>query len=111
MRAPKYQRAEMLEAVVNRAVMSLRDPIDRIEMLDGRFVVSAGKDRLVLHCVWINGVSGDGLPLLGDGVWVARTEDDVDGQEPPTDLSRTALPPERSSILCRIFASWLRRSL
>ena len=107
MMAPKYQRAEMLQAVISRSVMSTRDPIDRIEVIDGCFVVTAGSERLVLQCVWINGVSGDGRPLLGSGAWIARTDDDEEDLSPGYRI--TSRPKHGSFPPWRIFKNWFQR--
>ena len=40
MKAPKYQRADMLQAVISRAMMATQEHIDRIEVVDGGFLAS-----------------------------------------------------------------------
>ena len=109
MKAPKYQRAEMLLAVIDRAVMSMGEPIDRIELFDGGFAVTAGRERLVLYCVWTNEISSDGLPLLGSGRWIARTDDGADEDDLPPGFRITSPPEQRSFSPWRVFENWFRR--
>ena len=106
MKAPRYQRADMLQAVIDRSLTLMREPIDRIESIDGVFVVTAGRERLVLHCVWINDVSSDGRPLPGSGAWTARSPDD----DLPPGICITSPPKQRRLSLWRKFEDWLRLS-
>ncbi len=108
MKAPIYQRAEMFEAVIGRAVRSLRDPIDSIALVDGRFVVRAGARQLVFDCVWENGRTDGGEPLLGSGRWNARPEADDEDTYFLDDSSEKPFQPTRRPWLWRIFGNWSR---
>jgi hypothetical protein len=48
LKAPQYEQADILHACIDRTAYELSDPIDRIEVLPNRVVVSAGSKRVVL---------------------------------------------------------------
>jgi hypothetical protein len=50
LKAPQYERADMLRACINRAAYELSDPIDRIEVLSNKVVVSAGTEQGRFDC-------------------------------------------------------------
>ena len=78
MKAPQYEQAEILHACIDRAVNELSDPIDRIEVLPNKIVVSARGKRVVLIAQYANGISPSGAVAPGSGRWVV----DVAKSEP-----------------------------
>jgi hypothetical protein len=78
LKAPQYERADMLRACINRAAYELSDPIDRIEVLSNKIVVSAGSQRVVLIARYANAIRPSGAVAPGSGQWVV----DVAESEP-----------------------------
>ena len=78
MKAPKYQRMEMLQAAISAAGQELSDPIEGLEVT-GKGVVAWANGRIILlSCHWDNGYSETGQPLLGSGAWSANYAEDCD---------------------------------
>jgi hypothetical protein len=78
MKAPKYQRAEMLETALREAVQILDDPVEGLEMTD-RCVVAWASGRFILMTYrWDNDYAADGTPLPGAGAWSAQYVADCD---------------------------------
>ena len=78
MKAPKYQRAEMLDAALQEAVQTLEDPVEGLEMTDKGVVAWAAGRFILMSYRWDNDYGGDGAPLLGSGAWSARYVADCD---------------------------------
>jgi hypothetical protein len=57
MKAPKYQRADMLAAALQEAMYTLDDPIEGLEVID---------------------YGADGAPILGGGAWSTQYVADCD---------------------------------
>ena len=78
MKAPKYQRAEILAAALGVAADTLADPIEGLE-ITGKGVVAwaAGRFILMTYC-WDNDYAQDGAPVPGGGVWTVRYVRDCD---------------------------------
>jgi hypothetical protein len=70
LKAPQYEQADMLHACINRAAYELSDPIDRIEVLPNKVVVSAGGKRVVLIARYANSIGPGGAVAPGSGQWV-----------------------------------------
>ena len=78
MKAPKYQRAEILAAALNVAIDTLADPIEGLEIADKGVVAwAAGRFILMTYC-WENDYAQDGAPLLGGGTWSVQYVQDCD---------------------------------
>jgi hypothetical protein len=78
MKAPKYQRMEMLQAAIQAAGDELFDPIEGLEMTDKGVVAWAGGRAILLSCRWDNSYGADGEPHLGGGAWSADYVGDCD---------------------------------
>ena len=78
MKAPKYQRAEMLEAALQEAVHTFEDPVEGLEITDMGVVAWAAGRFILMSCRWDNSYSPDGEPLLGSGAWSAQYLNDCD---------------------------------
>ena len=72
MKAPKYQRAEMLNAALQEAVQTLEDPVEGLEITDKGVVAWAAGRFILISYHWDNDYGADGVPLLGSGAWSAR---------------------------------------
>ena len=78
MKAPKYQRADILAAALNIATGILADPIEGLEVADNGLVSwAAGRFILMTYC-WDNDYAQDGAPLLGGGAWSVQYVRDCD---------------------------------
>ena len=77
-RIEQAQILVILHACIDRAVYELSDPIDRIEVLPNKIVVSARGKRVVLIAQYANGISPSGAVAPGSGRWVV----DVAKSEP-----------------------------
>ena len=78
MKAPKYQRAEMLEAAVLEAAHTLDDPIEGLAITDRGVVAWAAGRYILLAYRWDNDYAASGEPMLGGGAWSARYVADCD---------------------------------
>lgn len=78
MKAPKYQRMEILQAVIQAAGYELSDPIDGLEVTPQGVVAWAGGRHILLSYRWDNAYSKSGEPLLGGGAWTAEYVRDCD---------------------------------
>ncbi|MGZ5926773.1 MAG: hypothetical protein ACXWLJ_08835 [Rhizomicrobium sp.] len=72
MKAPKYQRAEMLAAALAEAIDNLADPVEGLEITDEGAVAWAAGRFILMAIRWDNDYAQDGTPLLGGGAWSAR---------------------------------------
>jgi hypothetical protein len=70
MMAPHYERARMLCTAINHVAAELSDPIDRIEVVFDRVVITAGRRRLTLRYHYQNSHAADGSAMPGSGHWV-----------------------------------------
>jgi hypothetical protein len=70
LKAPHYEQAEILHACIDRALYELSDPIDRIEVLPNKIVVSAGSKQVVLIARYANAISPTGAVAPGSGRWI-----------------------------------------
>jgi hypothetical protein len=84
MKAPKYQRMEMLQAAISAAGQELSDPIEGLEVTDKGVVAWANGRIILLTCHWDNGYSETGQPLLGSGAWSADYAGDCDSSLRPS---------------------------
>lgn len=81
MKAPRYQRAEMLTAAILAAAHELRDPVEGLEMTE-HGVIAWTADRCIrLECRWDNDYAASGAPMLGGGAWSARYVSDCDASD------------------------------
>ena len=78
MKAPKYQRMEMLQAAILAAGYELSDPIEGLEMTDKGIVAWGGGRAILLSCRWHNSYGDDGQPHLGGGSWAADYVEDCE---------------------------------
>lgn len=78
MKAPKYQRAEMLAAALEEAVHTLDDPVEGLEIVDKGVVAWAAGRFILMSYRWDNAYNADGAPLLGGGAWSAQYIADCD---------------------------------
>jgi hypothetical protein len=78
MKAPKYQRAEMLAAALQEAVQALSDPVEGLEVTDKGVVAWAAGRFILMTYRWDNDYGAKGEPLLGGGAWSARYAMDCD---------------------------------
>jgi hypothetical protein len=78
MKAPKYQRAEMLAAALQEAAYTLDDPIEGLEITDKGVVAWAARRFILMSYRWDNSYSADGAPLLGSGAWSVHYVTDCD---------------------------------
>ncbi len=73
MKAPQYERAEMLGVAIRRATDELSAPIDRIEVVGSRVNCWAGSRRVSLAYSYAQGgrmdPAGRFQPLPGSGSW------------------------------------------
>jgi hypothetical protein len=72
MKAPKYQRAEMLNAALQEAVQTLEDPVEGLEATNNGVVAWAAGRFILMSYRWDNDYGADGAPLPGSGAWSAR---------------------------------------
>ncbi len=78
MKAPKYQRAEMLAAALREAVHTLDDPVEGLEITDKGVVAWAAGRFILMSYRWDNDYRADGAPVLGGGAWSAQYVADCD---------------------------------
>ena len=78
MKAPKYQRMEMLQAATQAAGYELSDPIDGLEVVAQGVVAWAGGRHILLSYRWTKDYDKNGEPLLGSGAWTAEYVRDCD---------------------------------
>ena len=78
MKAPKYQRIEMLHAAVQAAGDALSDPIEGLEMTHKGVVAWGGGRAILLSYRWTNSYADNGEPHLGGGAWSADYVEDCD---------------------------------
>jgi hypothetical protein len=72
MKAPKYQRAEMLDAALREAADELEDPVEGLAMTEKGVVAWAGGRHILIAVRWDNDYAENGAPMLGGGAWTAR---------------------------------------
>ncbi|GEM_PF-4878927 len=78
MKAPKYQRAEMLAAALHEALYNLDDPIEGLEITEKGVVAWAAGRFILMSYRWDNDYSANGAPMLGGGAWSAQYVADCD---------------------------------
>ena len=78
MKAPKYQRAEMLGAALREAMHTLDDPVEGLVITDKGVIAWAAGRHILMTCRWDNDYAESGEPLLGGGAWTARYVGDCD---------------------------------
>jgi hypothetical protein len=78
MKAPKYQRSEMLAAALEEAVSTLDDPVEGLKIVDKGVVAWAAGRFILMSCRWDNAYNAGGAPLLGSGSWSAQYVADCD---------------------------------
>ena len=78
MKAPKYQRAEMLEAALQEAVHTFEGPVEGREITEWGLWPGPPVGSYSTSCRSDNSYSADGEPLLGSGVWSAQYINDCD---------------------------------
>ena len=78
MKAPKYQRAEMLAAALQEAVHTLDDPVEGLEIMEKGVVAWAAGRFILMSYRWDNAYNPNGAPLLGSGAWSAQYVADCD---------------------------------
>ena len=78
MKAPKYQRADMLAAALQEAMYTLDDPIEGLEVIDKGVVAWAAGRFILMSYRWDNDYGADGASILGGGAWSARYVADCD---------------------------------
>jgi hypothetical protein len=84
MKAPKYQRMEMLQAAIQAAGYELSDPIEGLEITPQGVVAWAGGRHILLSYRWANDYGKNGEPLLGSGAWTADYVRDCDASSRQT---------------------------
>jgi hypothetical protein len=72
MKAPKYQRADVLQAALREAVQTLNEPVDGIVVTDRGVVAWADGRHILMSYRWDNEYDAAGSPLPGSGAWAAR---------------------------------------
>ncbi|MEO7042912.1 MAG: hypothetical protein ABI035_11670 [Gemmatimonadaceae bacterium] len=72
MKAPKYQRAEVLHAALREAVQTLNDPVEGLVVTGDGVVAWADGRHILMSYRWDNGHDDAGRPLLGSGAWTAQ---------------------------------------
>jgi hypothetical protein len=93
MKAPKYQRAEMLAAALQEAVYTFEDPVEGLETTDMGVVAWAAGRFILMTCRWHNSYSADGAPLLGSGAWSAQYVNDCDASYRQSSKRITSMRP------------------
>lgn len=78
MKAPKYQRGDMLEAAVREAMHTLVEPVEGLAITDRGVVAWAAGRYILMRCRWDNDYASNGEPLLGGGAWTAEYIADCD---------------------------------
>jgi hypothetical protein len=78
MKAPKYQRVEILAAALQEAGHSLDDPIEGLEITDKGIVAWAAGRFILMTYRWDNDYNTDGTPLPGGGAWSVQYVADCD---------------------------------
>ncbi len=78
MKAPKYQRMEMLQAAIQTAGHELGDPIDGLEMTGKGILAWGGGRTILISCLWNQGYGDNRTPLPGSGNWSADYVEDCD---------------------------------
>jgi hypothetical protein len=93
MKAPKYQRAEMLEAALQEAVHTFEGPVEGLEITELGVVAWAAGRFILMSCRWDNSYSADGEPLPGSGVWSAQYINDCDASYRQSSESIASMRP------------------
>jgi hypothetical protein len=85
MKAPKYQRSEMLEAALQEAAETLEDPVEGLEVTETGVVAWAAGRFILMTYRWDNDYAKDGTPIPGGGAWSARYTRDCEAsfRHPP----------------------------
>lgn len=68
----------MLGAALQKAVETLEDPVEGLEITEKGVVAWAAGRFILMSCRWDNGWAEDGKPILGTGAWSARYDFDCD---------------------------------
>jgi hypothetical protein len=69
MKAPKYERAELIGAAMQEALDEFDEPIEKIEFVLGKIIVSTRTRSLVLNYSYKSSCDPDGVPMPGSGSW------------------------------------------
>lgn len=72
MKAPRYQRVEMLQAALHEAAQTLNDPVEGLVVTDKGVVAWADGRHILMSYRWDNEFTDSGSPLLGSGAWSAQ---------------------------------------
>lgn len=78
MKAPRYQRAEILVAALQEAVYTLDDPVEGLEIIEKGVLAWAGGRFILMSYRWNNEYRADGAPIVGGGAWSAHYVADCD---------------------------------
>jgi hypothetical protein len=93
MKAPRYQRAEMLNATLQEAVQTLEDPVEGLEITDTGVVAWAAGRFILISYRWDNDYGADGVPLPGAGTWSARYVADCDASFRHSSMGTASILP------------------
>jgi len=104
MKAPKYQRSDMFQAVIQAAGLHLADCLESICYRQGRFYVTDGCRKLVYRCVYENDLSDDGVPYPGSGSWSAIICDEGDADACPDQPYLQSVGRRLQRLIDRLFA-------
>jgi hypothetical protein len=67
--APHYERARVLQIVIEQAVYILDDPIEEIVINEGKVRVRAGAKTITGTYGYANTYDNEGSPMPGSGNW------------------------------------------
>jgi hypothetical protein len=84
MKAPKYQRAELLDAALREAVQTMEDPVEGLAITDKGVIAWAAGRYILMTYRWDNDHAEGGEPLLGGGAWLAEYVADCDASALPS---------------------------
>jgi hypothetical protein len=86
--APPYERARLLSVAIDVTNTELQAPIDRIEVVSGQILVSAGNKHLTLNYHYSGSYDLSGVPIPGGGNWVVEKAESLHTAKPRDLLSR-----------------------